>query len=283
MAEPQAPAARRSRLVYAAYAIIGLLLFLGFIAAGFPYPQALSDGLAPMGYSVTIGSQRYSFPFGAELDNVTISPLSRPGPAVLSSPRVIVAPSLLSILIFHPGLHVSADLFGGLVKTRARPSAGGTMLNFSLSDIQLVNLKLLDTWGLALNGALSGDGKAWIPPGNPNSGTGNAALEAVNLNVVPPLPLPPVAMGTGNATFSVENQTLTIQDFKTSGGDIQLTASGTIQLADNPNDSTLDIQFTLTTTPEAAQRLAFLLAGLPHPPGAQPYQLTGTLAAPRIS
>jgi type II secretion system protein N len=282
MADSQ-PRARRSRLVYVAYALIGLLLFLGFIAAGFPYPQAVSDGLAPMGYSVAIGAQHYSFPFGAELDNVTIAPLSPPGPAVLDSPRVIVAPSLLSILVFHPGLRVKADLFGGIVKTTARPSAGGTLLNFSLSDVQLANLKLLDQWGLALTGGLSGDGKAWIPPANPNDGKGNADLEAANLNVTPPAPLPPVAMGTAEGTFSVENQMLTIQNFKTSGGDLQLTASGTIQLGDNPSDSTLNIQFTLATTPAAAQRLAFLLAGLPHPPGGQPYQLTGTLAAPHIS
>jgi type II secretion system protein N len=282
MAETIPRDARRSRLVYAAYALIGILVFIAFIAAKFPYPQALSEGLAPMGYSITIGSQGYSFPFGAELDNVTIAPLSPAGPAVLSSPRVIVAPSFLSLLIFHPGLHVKADLFGGIVNTVARPSAGGTLLNFKLKEIQLANLKLLEVWGLDLAGALSGSGKAWIPPGNAIGTSGATALEATSVNLTPPQPLPPVAIGQADGTFSIANQIVKIENFKTTGGDIQLTATGTIQLANDPRDSALNIQFTLDTTPEAAQRLGFLLASLPHPPGAQPYQLIGTFNSPRI-
>ncbi|HUA34283.1 MAG TPA: type II secretion system protein GspN [Candidatus Binataceae bacterium] len=283
MAEPQPRAASYSRLTYAAYAIIGLSIFFAFLAARFPYPQALSDGLAPMGYSITIGSQGYSFPFGAELDNVTVAPLSPPGAAVLSSPRVIVAPALLSILIFHPGLHVKADLYGGNINTVARPSAGGTLISFKLRNLQLANLKLLDVWGLGMAGALSGKGTAWVPPVNPVATSGNLELDAESVNLTPPPPLPAVAVGQAEATIGVQNQIVTIQNFKTSGGDIEISATGTVQLAADPRNSELDIQFTLNVTPDAQQRLAFLLAGLPHPPGPTPYQLTGTFQAPRIT
>ncbi len=283
MAERQPSETRYSRLTYVAYAIIGLSIFIAFLAARFPYPQALSDALAPMGYSITIGSQGYSFPFGAELDNVTIAPLSQPGPAVLSSPRVIVAPSLLSILIFHPGLHVKADLYGGNVNTVARPSAGGTLINFKLKELQLANLKLLDAWGLRMAGALSGKGKAWVPPVNPDATSGNVELEAQKVNLTPPSPLPAVAVGQAEGTFSIQNQIVTIQNFKTTGGDIEITANGTIQLAPDPQESELNIEFTLNVTPDAQQRLVFLLAGLPHPPGPTPYQLTGTFQSPRIT
>ena len=62
-----------------------------------------------------------------------------------------------------------------------------------------------------------------------------------------------------------------------------LTAEGTIQLAPDPGDSELAIQFTLSTTPAAAAQLGILLTTLPHPPGPEPYHLTGTLNAPRIN
>ncbi|MGA9725368.1 MAG: hypothetical protein WBQ86_23125, partial [Candidatus Binatus sp.] len=77
--------------------------------------------------------------------------------------------------------------------------------------------------------------------------------------------------------------TVTIEQFTTSGGDLTLTAEGTVQLAPDPNESELAIQFTLSTSPAAASQLAALLAILPHPPGPEPYRLTGTLNAPRIS
>jgi hypothetical protein len=76
---------------------------------------------------------------------------------------------------------------------------------------------------------------------------------------------------------------LTIEELTTSGGDLTLTAEGTVQLAPDPGDSELAIEFTLASAPGAASDLAVLLAMLPHPPGPQPYRLTGTLNAPRIS
>ena len=76
---------------------------------------------------------------------------------------------------------------------------------------------------------------------------------------------------------------MTIEQLTTTGGDLTLTAEGTIQLAPDPAQSDLAIQFTLSIAPAAAAHLALLLAILPHPPGPQPYHLTGTISAPRIS
>ena len=81
----------------------------------------------------------------------------------------------------------------------------------------------------------------------------------------------------------MDQGTLTIEELKTSGGDLTLTAAGTIQLAPDPGQSELAIEFTLSTAPAAASQLAALFAVLPHPPGPQPYRLTGPLNAPRIN
>ena len=76
---------------------------------------------------------------------------------------------------------------------------------------------------------------------------------------------------------------MTIEQLTTSGGDLTLTAEGTVQLAPDPGDSELAIQLHPIDSPRRRLAFALLLAILPHPPGPEPYHLTGTLNAPRIS
>jgi len=273
----------RTQRVQIVYALAGLLLFFAFIATWFPYPEALSNALAPMGYRISIGSQGYSFPFGAALHDVTITPAA-PGAAVLTSSRVVVAPSFISFLRLHLGICVKADLFGGVIDTTARPNNGGIALNFGLDGVQIETLKLLAGYGLTASGSLSGDGKAWLMQGGINGATGNADLKVADLKIAPPAPFPAVSLGQAEGTFTLADGCVKITSLKTQGADIALTASGTINLlSDSPNDSAIDIEFTMIPTTDAAgRRLGPLFAGLPHPPGPQPYHLRGTLAAPAI-
>jgi type II secretion system protein N len=282
MVDSIAPGFWRAHRVQIVYALAGLLLFLAFIVAWFPYPEALSDALAPMGYKISIGSQGYSFPFGAALHDVTITPAATRGPAVLTSGRVVVAPSFISFLMFHPGIRVKADLFGGIIDTTARPGNGGTTLNFALDDVQIETLKLLTGYGLVASGILTGSGKAFLTPDGIASATGNADLKAADFKIAPPAPFPTVSLGQADGTFTLADATVKIANLQTHGGDIALTANGTIRLGDSPQDSTMDIEFTMIPTPDAAARLGPLFAGLPHPPGPQPYHLRGTLSAPAI-
>jgi type II secretion system protein N len=282
MADSRAPGFWRAHRVQIVYVLAGLLLFLAFIVAWFPYPEALSDALAPMGYKVSIGSQGYSFPFGAALHDVTIRPAGVRSAAVLTSDRVVVAPSFISFLMFHPGIRVQADLFGGIVDTTARPSNGGTTLNFGLDGLQIETLKLLTGYGLIASGSLSGNGKAWLTQGGIATATGNADLKAADLQIAPPAPFPAVGLGQAEGSLMLSDGTVKIANLQTHGGDIALTASGTINLGDSAQDSTIDIAFTMIPTPDAAARLGPLFVGLPHPPGPQPYHLRGTLTAPAI-
>jgi type II secretion system protein N len=282
MADSRARGFWRAHQVQIFYALAGLLLFFAFIVAWFPYAEALSDALAPMGYKISIGSQGYSFPFGAALRNVTIRPAAAPGAAVLTSDHVVVAPSFISFLLFHPGIRIKADLFGGVIDTTARPNNGGTALNFGLDGLQIETLKLLTGYGLIATGSLSGSGKAWLTQGGIDGATGNADLKAADLKIAPPPPFPAVGLGQAEGSLTLADATVKIANLETHGGDIALTANGIIKLGDNPSDSTVDIEFTMIPTPDGAARLAPLFAGLPHPPGPQPYHLLGTLTAPAI-
>ena len=96
-------------------------------------------------------------------------------------------------------------------------------------------------------------------------------LSAAGLTFTSALASSPIRLGDGHSKFKLDQGTLTIEELTTSGGDLTLTAEGTVQLAPDPGQSELAIQFTLSTAPTAAaSQMAVLLAILPHPPGPSP-------------
>jgi type II secretion system protein N len=132
------------------------------------------------------------------------------------------------------------------------------------------------------SGILSGTGTLWLNQGN-LAQTGGGQLSATQLVLRSPFLGIPIALGEGQSKFKLDRGILTIEQCATSGGDLAVNATGTVQLAPNPEQSELAIEFTLSPAPAAASKLSGLLLLLPHPPGPQPYRLTGTLSRPRIS
>jgi type II secretion system protein N len=195
---------------------------------------------------------------------------------------VTIAPSFVSMLTLHPGVRLKATLYDGIVNVTLRPSAGGTAINYALDSVDIGLQRLFTIPGAEASGRLSGSGNLLLSSGD-IAETGDGELSAAGLTLTSALASAPIHLGDGHSTFKLDQGTLTIEQFTTNGGDLTLTAEGTVQLAPDPNESELAIQFTLATAPAAASQLAALLAILPHPPGPQPYRLTGTLNAPRIS
>ena len=236
-----------------------------------------------MDLEVSSTSQSASFPFGARLSDVRLIS-TRPANAglILESPAVIIAPSFLSMLMMHPGVRVKAALFDGSVNVTIRPSGGGTSISYDLDSVDIARQHLFTIPGADTSGRLSGSGNLLLSPADiAQSGTGD--LSAASLTIMSALASSPIRLGEGHSKFKIDQGMLTIEEFTTTGGDLTLNATGTIQLAPDPGECELAIQFTLATTPTAAAQLGILLSTLPHPPGSQPYHLTGTLNAPRIS
>jgi type II secretion system protein N len=279
----EAPAQnRRTWLVRLGYAAFGIVLFAAFVIATFPYSATLSKVLAPMGLQVASANQRMDFPFGAQLTDFRVtSNASSTGAPVFESPDVSVAPSIVSLLLFHPGVRVKASLYGGVGRMIARPSGDGTAVSFALSAVDISQQHIYEFPGITALGILSGTGDFRISRDDFEKNTGHGELSASGLTINSPLA--PVRLGDAAGTFKLDRGTLTIENLKTTGGDVILNASGTVQLGPDPDTTILAIQFTLTPTPDAARRLGFLFAALPHPPGVQPYQISGTLSAPRLS
>ncbi|HKN14436.1 MAG TPA: type II secretion system protein GspN [Candidatus Binatus sp.] len=274
---------RRPALVRIGYVVVGLTLFAAYLISTFPYSTTLSKMLAPMGLEVSSESQKASFPFGARLSNVRLRS-TRPASAglLLESPALTIAPAFLSMLTLHPGVRVKAALYDGVVNFTIRPSGGGTAISYDLDSVDIARQHLFAIPGADTSGRLSGSGKLLLSSGD-IAESGDGELSAAGLTVISALATSPIHLGDGHSKFNLDQGTVTIEEFTTSGGDLTLTAEGTIQLAPDPGQSQLAIQFTLSTAPAAASNLAVLLAILPHPSGPLPYHLTGTLNAPRIS
>src|ERR1700676_3724504 len=93
------------------YGAVGALLCFAFLFATFPYADALSGVLAPMGVRVSSRGQGISFPFGIRMDGVMLD--SQGGRPFFQSDKLRVTPSLLSLFMGSPGVKVSADAYGG--------------------------------------------------------------------------------------------------------------------------------------------------------------------------
>jgi type II secretion system protein N len=273
----------RRHLVQIGYAIFGFVLFAGFLFATFPYSATLSKVLAPMGFEFSSASQSIRFPFGAELTGVRVGSTTSAAHPLVEFPFITIAPSIVSLLALQPGVRVTASLYDGVAKVTIRPSSGGTAISYDLDALNIAKQQLFTISAGAATGTISGNGKLWLSPADLDADTGEGEVSGAGLAITSPLASGPIHLGTAAATLKLDHGALTIEELKTSGGDLTVTASGTIQLAPDPSQSTLAIQFTMVPDPVAASRLAVLFALLPHPPNAEPYRLTGTLAAPRIS
>jgi type II secretion system protein N len=274
---------RRPRFIPIAYAALGLTLFVGYLIATFPYSATLSKLLAPMGLEVSSESQSAGFPFGAVLTGVRLSTIRHSsGDLQIESPSVTLAPALLSLFTMHPGVRVKAALYDGIVNVILRPSGGGTAISYDLDAVNLARQRLLIIPGAAAGGTLSGSGNLWLSPVDVAQ-TGDGTLNAAQLTLTSPFAAAPIHLGDGHSKFKLDQGILTIEQFTTTGGDLALTAEGTVQLAPDAGQSELAIEFSLTPALSAAPQLQVLFAMLPHPPGPQPYHLSGTLNAPRIS
>ncbi|HZC46530.1 MAG TPA: type II secretion system protein GspN, partial [Candidatus Acidoferrum sp.] len=232
---------RGTRFIWIAYVVVGLTLFAAYLISTFPYSSTLSSVLAPMGLQVSSTSQSASFPFGARLAGVRLSS-TRPASSglLIESPAVTIAPAFLSMLTFHPGVHVKAALYDGMVNVTLRPSGGGTAISYDLDSVDLARQSLFAIPGAAASGMLSGSGSIWLSAVNVAE-TGDGELHAAGLTLKSPFAAAPIRLGDSHSKFKLDQGTLTIEQFTTTGGDLTVTAEGTVELAPDPGESQLEI------------------------------------------
>jgi type II secretion system protein N len=266
------------------YAIAGVVLFLVFLFATFPYAPAIKGVLSPLGLRFDSAEQQLALPFGARLDNVSIRSLTPGTPPIFQSHSARLWPALGSLLLLHPGISGSADSYGGSLWFSVHRLGEGASLSFDASKLDLASLHLLRQIGAALGGELSGDGKIAIDAASPTDNSGAAHLIAKGFLIRIPGPMAALRLGEVDLKVRLDKGILQVEELKSSEGDLAIDGRGSIRL-DNEDwhQSALALQFMLTPAATARQRLAFLINFLPHPPNGVPYKLGGTIASPLLS
>lgn len=275
------------RKAWAAYLVVGLIVFVIFLIASFPYGATVSSMLAPYHLRLTYDSQQISPPIGVELVGVRLMPagVTQSGP-LLQSPEVTLVPTLSALFLGHPGLRLRARLCDGTVKTTLRQHAGVIDLNFDLDEINPAQCGPLRSLGAIVEGRVSAFGTARIVSPNLPDNSAQMTLDGrqVVITLINGIGFPPVELGTVTGALHLSNGTIAIERAQAAGGDAEMEAAGSIQLGATLADSTVDLQFTLTPTPAGRDHLGFFLNMLPpRQDPATPYTLRGPLLQPNLS
>jgi type II secretion system protein N len=274
----------RGKWLIAIYGVFGLAVFVTFVAASFPYSDALSSLLAPYQMKLVYESQHMKMPIGARLEDVRL--LSTIGSApqlILSSPDVTLAPALGSLLLGRPAISVSADLYGGNVRATIYQRAGATNLSFVFSALSLAQSEPLRQLGTKLDGNVSGIGTAELKSPLLPDNTARITLDSRDVVVEIVDGAPPIRLGTVSGIISLEDGVVTMHDVEAHGGDLEVKAEGTLRLDPDIEESDVEMQLSLVPTPSGREHFGLFLKMLPHPPEEGPYDLSGPLMSPNVT
>lgn len=262
---------------------IGTIVFLFSLIATFPYTDVVSSLLAPMGMRLTSDAQHLRLPLGATLDNVRLSSIEPGSPLMLESPSVSLSPALFAMLIGRPGVNVSAKIFAGSLSITLYKTRHGTGLHFTARDLALDQIRTTLRLEPALNGFLSGRGR--LDPLGPGALTtaGKFDLDTRGLTVQIAPGFLALRLGVVSGEFNLADGTLHVVSLNGDGPDGTIGASGEVRLADIPSLCSLNLRVTIAPTPQARERLRFMLGFLPHPPDSRPYLVRGPLITPSVN
>ncbi|MFZ0888744.1 MAG: type II secretion system protein GspN [Candidatus Binataceae bacterium] len=275
---------RHDRRVLIGYAVAAVAIFVIFLIGRFPYAEALSAVLAPSGLKLNYQAQRFSLPFGVELDDVRLSPAGAAlGPPIVQSRQMTLAPTLSALLLGRVAVRVRAELYDGLVHATLTRVGDLLDVDFDLHDLELARWQGPDLMRLPVDGLLSGQGDVMLDRRDFLADSGHVEFSGKRLTMRFTSMMPPVRFDNLNGTLSIDRGLVKIEKLDGHGADMALTAQGAIHLARDLRESTVDLTFALEPTEQGRSRLALLLAILPHPPGPQPYTLRGPIRFPLIS
>lgn len=286
MAETPTPRLRlpRGKWLVAIYGVFGLAVFAAFMAASFPYNDAISSLLAPYQMKLVYQSQRMSPPIGARLEDVRLLSTAGPSPQlILRSPDVTLTPAFGSLLVGRPAINLFADIYGGTLDATVYQHAGATDLSFVLAGLNLSESAPLQPLGAKLGGMVSGVGSAQLSSPSLPDNTAQMTLDGRNVVVGIAEGAPPIRLGSVSGTLTLERGTLTLHDVKARGGDLEVNAEGIIHFAPEVAESDVEMRLSLVPSTSGRRHFGLFLKLLPHPPEEGPYELSGPLISPSLS
>ena len=273
----------RAHLLHFAYALVALVLFGWFLIASLPYTDVVSQAIGSSGLVLSSRSQHSVFPFGVEMNDVSLTDGAHPErPPLLQTERMSLRPTFLAMLTGSPAVTVRANLYGGVLNALVKREQGEIMVDFNAEGLHLDRYPGLRDNGITLNGIASASGTAFISPVGLTADNGTIHVIASDASVAAPL-VSLLKFGAVESTINLDHGKVNLTELTSNGADVTLSANGAIELKPIVEDSIVGVKFELQLSDDAKNRLGFLTNFLPHPPGTAPYFISGTFRAPRLS
>ena len=183
-----------------------------------------------------------------------ISPASEAGkaPSVISIDEARARISLLGLLVGNKDISFRVDAFDGTIKGNFEDSgkARDIEVDFDGVDIGRVDA-IAANIGFPLDGKLFGTIKLNLPEGKASKGNGNIALEIKEMNAgnqkeltiktpMGPFTLPRLKVGTFTVNGEAKDGVLKLSKVSASGGDVDVTGDGKVQMREVATDAHLD-------------------------------------------
>ncbi|MDY6986536.1 MAG: type II secretion system protein GspN [Thermodesulfobacteriota bacterium] len=283
------------------YALFVVILSGFFLYLSFPsdticrYFQRVAIRFAPT-VALSVDRVRPAFPFGLKLEDTDVRLRERPSTPVFTADTFVIMPSMQALRLRKPAFHFDCQgVYGGemqgVVAFKTFSLAGPLQSDIEIRRIQLGRYPHLNKWlNIGLTGVMSGNVLYACTQGDFLNGSGKGDVSILDSRVQflqPFLGMESVHFERIDARMALEKKRISLETCDFMGEQLQGKASGTIDLRQRVDQSTLD----LTVTLEAFSALSddpglFDVVGL-FGQGMYGGNLTifirGTVSQPRIS
>jgi type II secretion system protein N len=266
----------------------------GFIAAfvlGFvlffplePLARKAENLLAKQGQlTLKIDAPGWGIPPGISAERVTLTTAAIPDEEFRLT-DLSLTPLWSSLLSSNPGISATAKFFSGDLALAARKQG---QVELQLSGARLVEQKLSPQLSIlvsAQNGDLQFNGV--LPVAGNNQSQFKLALQQIELSGMTALGAGKDLLKAGSLQLNaaLKGQTVTLETLQLSGGELEITGSGTLMLASRPQASRINLNLVLKPGSGLDPQLRDLLSLLSNPEadGSIKLRLLGSLAAPQL-
>lgn len=199
------------------------------------------------------------------------------GPTVLAIDEAKARISLLGLLVGSKDVTFRIEAFDGVIKGSYEESSKARDIEVNFDGVDLARVDAIAAnVGFPLDGKLFGDVKLSLPEGKASKGNGTVNLEIRDAAAgkgseftlktnMGPFTLPKLKIGTFTITGEAKDGKLTLSKIASSGGDVDLSGDGKVQLREVATDANLDVnlKFKLNDSYRGKNDKTKLLFGTP--------------------
>jgi len=244
---------------WAGYTLFVVILSGFFLYLSFPsdticrYLQGVARKVAPS-VALSVDNIRPAFPFGLKLEDTDVRLKERPGTSLFAADTLVIMPSVQALTLRKPAFRFDCQgVYGGqmqgVVAFKTFSLTGPLQSDLEIRSVQLGQYPYLDEWlSVGLTGVMSGTVLYACAQGDFLSGSGEGDVSILDSSVrfgQPFLGMESVHFDRIDATMALDKQRISVETCDFMGEQLQGKASGTIDLRQSIDQSTLDLTVTL--------------------------------------